>query len=164
MAHPLPTDHNYGKLLGGTLGKPAEVKKGTPFDPKPGEAFTLAVFIDDANKKTALCLCDVPLTCAMGACLTMIPPAVAKDAAKEAAKSCDIPEMIFDNAKEIFNISSSIFNVRGSPHLRLGPVFKIPPVPPADILALIGKAGERVDFKITIPNYDSGLMSFRWVG
>lgn len=160
MAHPLPTESNYARILGGILGKPAEVKKSSaPYQPKPDGAFSLAVYIDDNGKQTAICLCDVPLTCSMGAMLTMIPPGVAQDA----IKTGDIPEMIFDNAKEIFNITASLFNVKGSPHLRLGPVYKVPPVLPTDILALLNKTGERVDFQISVPNYGAGMMSFRWV-
>jgi hypothetical protein len=158
MSHPLPSEVAFAKHVSGILGKPTEIKAAAaPYDPKPDDPFILAVYIDDAGKPSAIGLCDVPIGASMGACLTMIPAGVAKDDIK--AKK--LSEALLDNLKEVFNISASLFNLPGAPHLRLGPVHVAPPALPADIAAMLAQNKVRVDFQCTVPVYGGGLFSFR---
>ena len=154
MAVPLPNEHTLARLLNGLFEKPVEVKKAAaPFDPKPEGPFVLASYVDDKGTTFAVALCDIPGGASLGAFLTMIPVGVAKDAIKEKKVS----EGVLDNLKEIFNIAASLFNTSSNLHLKLGPVFCIPPSSPVDFTTFPNRA----DLEVVVPSYGGGKFTFR---
>jgi hypothetical protein len=119
---------------------------------KSGSYF--AVYVADDGAPAALCACDLAFAANSASALSMLPPNVAKDA----AKSKQLTEVMLANLREIMNIFTRLLIREGTAHLRLQEVCQFPALPPS-AAAIIGAAKGRVDFEITIGRYGAGKLA-----
>jgi hypothetical protein len=151
--YPLPDVARVKSMLG-MMFDGLEVKQGGKLDMAPTSNAYVGVFVGDDGKPGALCACDLPLASNIASALSMLPPAAAKDA----AKSKQLTEVMLANLREVMNICSRLLIVDGSPHLKLDQVYEAKAVPePAR--AIVAGAKGRIDFEIGVAKYGPGVMS-----
>lgn len=150
--YPVPDVAKVRTLLG-MLFDGMEVKAGNKVDPAARGA-QVAVFISDEGEPVAACACDSGFAAAAGSALSMLPPLAAKDA----ARTGELTEVMQGNLNEIMNICSRLVMSDSSPHLRLEKVYPAAGVPAA-AKALLAAPTARADFEVGLPKYGPGLVS-----
>lgn len=68
--------------------------------------------------------------------------------------------MMLGNLREIMNICSRLFMYNSSPHLRLENVYTSRDALPEPVRAMVDTSKGRGDFKVKIPGYGGGSLSF----
>ncbi|MDJ0762335.1 MAG: hypothetical protein QNJ97_05045 [Myxococcota bacterium] len=152
---PLPRPENISELLTNLVDSEVSVQE----DSAPLSIEDIAVlgdFLDSDQKIVAMCGLDCDLANWLGAALAMVPKAVAQ---KDALAKTVSAETV-SNLKEIFNISTSVFE-RQDPPPSFGTLFLLlqDEVPYAH-RALLENVGERVNFIIDVPGYGSGRLCY----
>jgi len=135
-------------------GVAVKLKAGSKFDTSSASGAYLGVYIADDGRPVALCACDANLAAFSSAALSMMPPAVAKDA----AKTRKLDGLMTENLREVMNICSQLVMRDDAPHLRLQDVYSVGALP-APAQALLARPVERSDYEIALPKYGSGLMA-----
>jgi hypothetical protein len=153
-AFPLPDAPKIVQLLG-LLFDGIDVKPGGAFDQSPGGGAWFGVFIADSGEPVALCGADANLAATFGAAFSMLPVAVAKDA----AKTRNLTEVMIENMREIMNICTRLVMDNTSPHLKLEQLYPGKSLP-ATAAALLAKPVSRREFQIQLPKYGGGVLSF----
>lgn len=151
--YPLP-DVPLVKELLGMLFDGLSVKVGGKLDVSPKAGSYFGVYVADDGSPAALCGCDMAFAANSGAALSMLPPNVAK----EAAKSKDLTPVMLANLHEVMNICTRLMLRDDSPHLKLRELCPQSALP-APAAAIIGSAKGRVDFEIGIGKYGAGVLS-----
>jgi hypothetical protein len=155
MASHLPATKEIKDLLTELLGREVTLSPDKPFAPGPKAPGSIAVYVDDYLRITALLACDLRLSAYAGAAIGLIPPA----AAEEAVETGGLTETLRDNLYEVLNIAASLFNAPGAEHLRLYELHPAgPPLPPA-VRAQALTLGRREDLAVEIAGYGSGALS-----
>jgi hypothetical protein len=120
---------------------------------KAAPAAFAAIYVHEDQSPGAACLCSQEFAAFAGAALSMVPPNVAKDAARGGA----LTEMMAGNLYEVMNICSRLVISDTTTHLRLA---KVCSSKEADGLTLIEQTGKRVEFEVSIPRYGAGNLAF----
>ena len=112
----LPRAMTVRDLLQGMLGRDVDVATGASMvTPSLRGSALVGIFVNRFLKLSALMLLDIQLAARAGAAIALVP----SRAAEEAIEDRDLPESLLDNASEILNVATSLFNVGSAPHLRL---------------------------------------------
>src|SRR5450631_2031700 len=151
--HPLPDIAQVKDLLG-MLFDGLSVKLGPKLDVSPKAASYFGVYVSDDGTPAALCGCDIAFAANSGAALSMLPPNVAK----EAAKDKELTPVMLANLHEVMNICTRLMLRDDSPHLKLRELCPQSALP-APAAAIIASAKSRVDFEIGIGKYGAGVLS-----
>ncbi len=151
--YPLPDVPQVRELLG-MLFDGLSVKPGPKLDVSPKAGSYFGVYVADDGNPAALCGCDMAFAANSGAALSMLPPTVAK----EAAKDKDLTPVMLANLHEVMNICTRLVLRDNSPHLKLRELCQVSALP-APAAAILGAAKGRVDFEIGIGKYGSGVLS-----
>ena len=152
-AYPMP-DASKVKSMLGLLFDGLDVKPGRKFEVLPTSGCWVGLYVSDAGVPAAACIADVALAANAGAALSMLPPAVAKDA----AKSKQLTDVMVGNLREVLNICTRLLMTDTSAHLRLAEVFPATALPAGVATVLSGQKG-RVDFELTVPKYGPGTLA-----
>ena len=151
--YPLPNIAQVRELLG-MLFDGMIVKAAPKFDLSPQSNAYFGVYIAAGGAPVALCACDIAFAANCGAALSMLPP----NAAKDAAKSKELTEVMVANLREVMNICTRLLLHENTPHLKLDALFSASKLPePA--AAIIAAAKGRIDFEITLAKYGPGLFA-----
>jgi len=150
----LPDAQKIKEVLGSLIGMEVEIEESDS-DPSEG-AKSVATFVTDSGAIGAVCICDMRLTGKIGAALDLVPA----EEIEQHIQSGELPENIINNFKEAMNVAASLFNSDNSVHLSSGEVLINPEKLNADISIVVKKAASRAIYKVTIPNYDDGIMAF----
>ncbi len=110
-----PNSDAIQELLAGLLGKDATTSDSKPYVPDPGKPYGLACYRFDDGGVAAVALCDLAFAARFGACLAMVPAAVAEDVLKSGELSPEYQE----NAGEVFNVLGVAIVDENSPHIKL---------------------------------------------
>jgi hypothetical protein len=153
-AYPLPDGPKIVDMLG-LLFDGLDVKAGGTFDQAPAGGAWFGVFVADSGSPVALCGVDANLAATFGAAFSMLPVAVAKDA----AKSRELTSVMVDNMREIMNICSRLVMDATSPHLKLDQIYPAKSLP-APAAALLGAPSGRREFQVQLPKYGGGVLTF----
>jgi hypothetical protein len=151
--YPMP-DTAKVKLMLGLLFDGLDVKPGKKFEIAPPSGSWIGLYVADDGRPVAACAVDVALAASSSAALSMLPPAVAKDA----AKNKELTEVMVANLQEIMNICSRLLMSDGSAHLKLQKVYPSKAMP-AELATLLGAAQGRVDFELNVPKYGAGTLA-----
>jgi hypothetical protein len=151
--YPLP-DAAKVKLMLGLLYDGLEVKPGKKFEVAPASGSWVGLYVADDGAAVAACVADLGFATNSSAALSMLPPAVAKDA----AKTKELTEVMVGNLREIMNICTRLLMDDSSAHLRLESVYPSKSLPPA-AAQLLGALKGRVDFELTVPKYGPGTLA-----
>jgi len=166
---PMPIPEAIRELLVDLLGRKATVsriEKPGPADEEEGEeeaapaapaATFLATYVADDDTVGVICIADLALSAALGAALTMVPPALVD----ESIKAGHLAESaLLENFQEVVNIMARLFNSNDTPHVRWHTVLQLPDeeVPPG-VESLLKRPSARRDLSVTCDGYGSGTLS-----
>jgi hypothetical protein len=152
-AYPLPDAAKVKSMLG-LLFDGLEVKPGKKFDIVPPSGSWIGLYVSDDGTPVAACAVDVLLAANSSAALSMLPPAVAKDA----AKSKELTEVMVANLREIMNICTRLLMNDTSAHLRLESLYASKAMP-AGVSTVLGGVKGRIDFELNLPKYGAGTLA-----
>jgi hypothetical protein len=108
----LPRAMTVRDLLQGMLGRDVDVATGASMvNPSLRGSALVGIFVNRFLKLSALMLLDIQLAARAGAAIALVP----SRAAEEAIEDRDLPESLLDNASEILNVATSLFNVGSAP-------------------------------------------------
>lgn len=155
MSHnPLPTAASVGDLVTMLVGKKV---RAAPCPPLAVAAVRgLATYLDEHQKLAFVAISDMAFIAGVGAALAMIPPAVVTEAIKSGKPS----SVLTENAFEVMNIVSSLYNDadgKGA-HIKIKALVIVPPIPP-DVAPLLAKPTGRIDLEIQLPGYANGKLT-----
>jgi hypothetical protein len=153
VAHPLP-DSPQVKTLLGMLFDGLSVKPGPKLDASPKSNCYFGVYVSDTDKVVALCGCDMAFAANSGAALSMLPPNVAK----EAAKDKELTPVMLANLHEVMNICTRLMLRDDTPHIKLRQLCVVTALPPA-AAEILGAPKGRADFEVAIGKYGAGVLS-----
>ena len=155
--HPIPDKDDLKKILAMLYGNALKLDKGSAVPADDNSKCMVAVYVNDNNEPVTACVCDHKFIAFAGSALTMIPAGGAEDA----ANSGDFSEMMLGNHHEIMNICSRVFmTCSNAPHLKLDKIYNAPAQLPDGVKPIVHESTGRADFKVTIPGYGDGAMSF----
>ena len=155
MAAYLPSTKEIRDLLTGVLGREITLSPTTPFAPRPDEAASIAVYVDDQLRITALIAGDLAVSAYAGAALGLVPVGGAQAVIEEGVLSPTLTENLY----EVLNIAASLFNAPGADHLRLHELHAAGPVLPPLVRAQALTLGRREDLTVDIAGYGAGRLS-----
>jgi len=152
-AHPIPDAAQVKELLS-MLFDGLTVKPGPKLDASPKSSAYFGVYVSDAGTPVALCGCDIAFAANTGAALSMLPPNVAK----EAAKDKELTPVMLANLHEVMNICTRLVLRDDSPHLKLKEMCGIAALP-ADAASILNAPNGRADFEVGLGKYGGGVIS-----
>ena len=151
----LPQPKQLRDLLADLLGRDVTLTPSAPFAPGADTPASVALYVDDSLRISALIACDLAFSAYAGAALGLIPVGDAAAAIGDGK----VTDAISENLYEVLNIAASTFNVTGADHLRLHALH--PAGPPLDPQVRISTLtlGRREDLAVDIAGYGAGLLS-----
>jgi len=153
---PLAAAKDVRDLFEGLLGRDVEVTTGGEMvDPASEFGALVGVYVDNTLKLTALVLLDIELASRVGAAIALIPTR----AAEQAISNGLMPDNLRDNAAEILNVTASLFNAEGAPHVRLDAVYAPGDPIPADVAQWVLTYVRRCDLHVDVQGYGPGKFS-----
>lgn len=155
MATHLPVPKQVRDLFGDLLDREVTLTPSAPQAPTPSTPTTIAVYVDDYLRISALIICDLELSAHAGAAIGLVPLAGAEAAIEEGALTAVLQENLY----EVLNIAASMFNAPGAEHLRLHEVHPAGPPLSQQLWAMTLTLGRREDFHLDIAGYGAGHVS-----
>ena len=153
----LPVPKEIRDLLLDLLGREVTLGPEKPYAPGPTEPATIATYVDDYLRPSAIVVADLQFSAYAGAAIGLVPPAGAEAAIEEET----LNDTISENFYEVLNIAASLFNSSETDHMKLHSVH--PAVKGGmDIndRLLSFTLGRREDLVVDIAGYGSGRLSF----
>ena len=153
----LPVPKEIRDLFLDLLGREVTLNPEKPYAPGPMEPATIATYVDDYLRPSAVIVADLSFSAYAGAAIGLVPPAGAETAIEEET----LNDTISENFYEVLNIAASLFNVSDADHMKLQSVR--PAVKGGmDIndRLLSFTLGRREDLSVDIAGYGQGRLSF----
>jgi hypothetical protein len=153
IAHPMPVIADVREILG-MMFDGLSVKVGPKLDVSPTAHNYFGVYVTDGGVPTALCVCNIPFAAYCGAALSMVPPAVAKQAATDRK----LTPVMLANLYEVMNICTRMILNDATAHLKLREMCETANLAP-EAAAIAHAPAHRADFEIGIGKYGTGALS-----
>ncbi len=155
MSSHLPSTAEIREMLVGLLDRDIEIAPAPPLLPGPRLPASVALYVDDSMRVSAVVVCDLEMSCYAGAALGLATPPTAEKSITRGI----LDETLRENLYEVLNIAASLFNAEGARHLRLYDLHPAGDPIPANILAHTLTLGLRQDLSVTIGGYGTGRVS-----
>lgn len=140
-------------LLGRETTADTATRRVQPFQ-HPGA--TVATYVDDEDGLRAVVAMDLALTAYAGAAIAVMGPRVAEDAIRNAL----VTQALYDNTYEVLNVTASLFNVEGAPHVRLAQVYAPREFPPEPVATIVQAAETpNVTIEVDVAGYGGGRLT-----
>ena len=150
----LPPTKDVKEVLEILLGRPVDLQDAEPWAPPPGVAMIAAEFHDDTDRLAATAVVDVPLGVFLAAAIGLLPPGGAQDMAEDG----ELTAMLAENLYEVLDVTSSVFNRPGAPHVRLTQMHGPGDPPPREIVSWLSSPVGRLDLDVDVSGYGSGVL------
>ena len=151
---PLPTAKDVRELVEMLVGREVTVETGGAMV-DPAARALVGVYVDRGMRLVAVVLLDVPLAAYVGAALGLVPARLAA----EAAELGELPPALAENAGEVLNVTASLFNAEGAPHVRLDRVYQPGEPVPGDVAPWVLAYVRRTDLTMSVAGYGEGAFS-----
>lgn len=153
---PLPNAKDVRDLLEGMLGRDVAVTTGGAMvDPGAGDGAQVGIYVDAHLKLRALVVADLALAARVGAAIALVPAGGADMAIEEGQLSA----ALYENAYEILNVTASLFNGDGAPHVKLDRCYAPGEALPADVAQWVLAYVRRLDLDVDVKGYGPGRLS-----
>lgn len=120
------------------------------------KARVFAAYIDDDDELAAMWTANAEAAGYLGAALSMLPVAVAR----EATRARSLSDVIRENLYEVVNIFANLFDSPGAPHIRLDRLVTSKDGLADAATALLRKPRSQLDLQIDIAGYGAGQIAF----
>lgn len=150
---PLPNRHAVRTLVEGLTGRDIDILDGMPVASRTTNV--VGVYVGDRLATQAVVVIDLEGAARLGGSLGMVPRSGVEDAIAER----NLSPVLRTNCHEVLNVLSSVFNVGNAPHVRLYDMYGPNAAIPADVAAVAGLAGSRMDIRLKIAGYGVVNMS-----
>jgi len=150
---PLPSRHAVRTLIEGLVGRDVVVRDADVLESRPSNL--VAAYVTDKLQVALVIVVDIECAARLGGALGMLPRGGVDDAIKE----LDLSGLLRDNAYEVLNVLSAVFNVGEAPHVRLYEMYGPMGGVPSDVHALSQLFGSRMDLELSIAGYGEGHLS-----
>lgn len=153
----MPTAASLGEMMRTLLGARIGVKPGTQIRPRPRGKIAVGTFVTQEDETAVLWVCDIEFAARAAGCLTGMP----HDTINAEIRMGDLSTQTAENAYEIINIGTSLFNNIGAPHMRLTE-FRCMPISDFGLSerTIIRMPKRRADYEVDIADYGAGQVSF----
>ena len=155
MAVHLPVPKQIRDLFAELLDREITLTPAAPQAPGPGTPTTVAVYVDDQLRISAVMVLDIELSAYSAAAIGLIPVAGADECIEEG----ELTDVLKENLFEVLNIASSMFNMPNHDHLRLHEVHPAGKTITPQARAMALTLGRREDFHVDIAGYGAGHVS-----
>lgn len=153
---PLPNAKDVRDLLEGLLGRDVDVTTGGAMvDPGSAGGALVGVYVDAHLTIRAIVVADLALAARAGAAIALVPAGGAEVAIEEERLSVALAE----NAREILNVTASLFNGDGAPHVRLDGCWAPGDGIPPDVARWVLSHVPRLDLTVDVRGYGAGRLS-----
>ena len=149
----LPATALVARTLTGILGKQVTVAKAPPMDLKAKAPRVYGVYHDREKPITCVCVCDLPLSAYAGGAMLTFPACTINDS----LRTGNLEEGLLESMQEILNICAQFFNDYGRQVFQK--LHTTPDGLPPEASTVLSSPAARIDLKITIAGYGSGLMA-----
>ncbi len=150
----LPTADDLRALLNGLFDRAVTVQTEERPALRGRDVQVVGSYADDTGAPRAVVFCDLVMGNVLGAALALVPaPRV-----QEALAGGAVPGDLADNTREVLNVAASLFN-HGPAHLKLKDTWVVPEPVGEDVVAFLREPGRRVDLRVDVPGYGSGLLA-----
>jgi hypothetical protein len=150
---PLPSRHAVRSLVEGLVGRDVDLKDCDPISARATNL--VAAYVTDKLQVSVVIVTDIECAARLGGALGMLPRGGIDDAIKEG----DLAGLLRDNAYEVLNVLSAVFNVENAPHVRLYQLYGPGGGVPSDVAALTQVIGSRMDLELNVAGYGDGHLS-----
>jgi hypothetical protein len=150
---PLPSRHAVRSLVEGLVGRDVDLKDCDPISARPTNL--VAAYVTDKLQVAVVIVVDIEGAARLGGALGMLPRGGVDDAIQEK----DLSGLLRDNAYEVLNVLSAVFNVENAPHVRLYQLYGPGGDVPSDVAALSQVIGSRMDLELNVAGYGVGHLS-----
>jgi hypothetical protein len=152
---PVPIQERVTDFVSAVTGRSAAATKVTPSRFGPTGEHVLGVYRDDLGRVAALVTADLAFAAVTGAALAMIPATAVKEVLSRGVMS----ETLFENFREVANITATILNTSTTPHLALIDAWLSDDADlPSQVWEILANPSKRREFAITVDGYGSGNM------
>ena len=154
---PFPNPNKVAEFLRQLTGKAPTMKpaKAGSFGLAGLPAFAGIYTVDGATEPEAAILLDLGVALGLAGAFMMTPGAVILESLK--SKQCN--EMIPPTLYEILNVSASLLNATGAPHVRLTEMVQFAGKPSGKIADLIGKATQKLEIEAAVAPCPASYLS-----
>ncbi len=153
--YPFPKPEQIRQIIMDLLGREVTVVRGDEFVLERDTPAVVSDYIADNGSIAAICMTDLRLSNALGAALTMVPPAQVD----EIVKKWVVDEQNLENLAEIVNIMARLFNSDDCEHLKWNKAHTLPGDLPEETSTLMKAPLARRDYDVTLDEYGSGKLS-----
>lgn len=154
---PMPTTRQLNGLLTMLVGRDCQLEPAEEHlvpEAKPG--LVVGTYVTEQMRGNAIVALDSWAAAYLGAAIALIPAGTAA----EAGESGVLPEALLDNASEVLNVVSSLFNAEDAPHLKLADVHTTASGPiPGDVASWLRGNTRRSDLLLDVAGYGQGRVS-----
>jgi hypothetical protein len=154
MQHVLPAPLVVRNLLEDLLGREVTVSPGDLLHAEDLRAASVAVYVDDGLRLSALLILDLALAAYAGAALGLMPVGGAQDCIDDK----ELSKTLADNVAELCNVLTGLLNREGLPHLRMYHLHLPGESLPNDVAAHAVALGNRLDLNVEISRYGAGRL------
>ena len=123
--------------------------------PGPATPVTVAVYVDDRERRRAVISCDLELSARAGAAIGLVP----SSGAERAIRSGVVDGALGENLHEVLDVAAALFNVDGAEPVRLHGLHPAGDDLPHDVRAQALTLGRRADVDLDIAGYGAGRLS-----
>ena len=153
---PVPTGMDVREVLEAILGRDVTATtSGVMVDPARSPGALVGVWKDRGLRMSVILALDLELAARLGAAIALVPAGGAEAAIEDG----ELPDNLLENASEIVNVATSLFNGEGLPHLSLDKVYAPNELLPADVAGRVMTFARRNDLDIDVKGYGTGKMS-----
>ena len=154
MGRGLPAPRALVTTLGELLDRDVTLTPEPPFVPGPFRPATLGVYVDDSLQVVAVVVLDMPLSAYTTASLVLLP----RKAAWEAVRSQTLPEILREQLHVVLTALGELLPTGGD-RIHLYAVHPAGERAPDFVLHKTWVLERRMDVRITVPGYGSGLLA-----
>ena len=155
MDRVLPTPRALVLTLTELLDRDVTLSPAPAFIPGPFRPATLGVYVDDSLQVAAVAVLDMALSSYTSASLVMLP----RKAAWEAVSTHTLPDVLRDQLHVVLTALGELLPSPEGHHIHLYAVHPAGERPPEFVLHKTWVLERRLDVRITVPGYGSGLLS-----
>ena len=155
MSVHLPAAEKVRTLFADLLDREVAAAPAPGVAPGVGAPASVATYVDDQDRPSAVVACDLPLSARAGAAIGLVP----SSGAERAILSGCLDGTLLDNLREVLDVAATMFNVEGSSHLHLDDLHAAGGELPGDVQTRALTLGRRVDLELDITGYGAGRLS-----